>query len=85
MAGNNGNLKASNDDFREQSLSHSEKIGDVDSTANTKSQLEEEDISDKHDSQTHSKNENTGKSIELDAGDLKVRIRGRWWQFWYVL
>ncbi|GAW05470.1 ABC protein [Lentinula edodes] len=82
MAGNNGNLKASNDDFREQSLSHSEKIGDVDSTANTKSQLEEEDISDKHDSQTHSKNENTGKSIELDAGDLKVRIRGRWWQFW---
>ncbi|KAJ3872779.1 ABC protein [Lentinula edodes] len=82
MAGNNGNLKASNDDFREQSLSHSEKIGDVDSTANIKSQLEEEDISDKHNSQTHSKNENAGKSIELDAGDLKVRIRGRWWQFW---
>ena len=24
------------------------------------------------------------KNIELDTGDLKVRIRSRWWQFWYV-
>ncbi|KIK55762.1 hypothetical protein GYMLUDRAFT_831145 [Collybiopsis luxurians FD-317 M1] len=26
--------------------------------------------------------ETPGKNIELDTGDLKVRIRGRWWQFW---
>lgn len=24
------------------------------------------------------------KNIELDTGDLKVRIRSRWWQIWQV-
>lgn len=24
------------------------------------------------------------KNIELDTGDLKVRIRSRWWQVWQV-
>ncbi|KAF5370179.1 hypothetical protein D9757_010634 [Collybiopsis confluens] len=28
------------------------------------------------------KEKNPGKNIELDTGELKVRIRSRWWQFW---
>ncbi|KAJ3794573.1 ABC protein [Lentinula aff. detonsa] len=77
---------SSYEDFQEQNINQSEKAAKGETFesngGNDKSSLGGEEISEKDNAQTCVDPGFTDKKIELDTGNLKVRIRSKWWQFW---